>query len=52
MLDIGVTAGAKAHHQVGVFGHHIEQRNGHLQRQLDLGVSLGELAQARDQDRA
>ncbi|MNV74356.1 hypothetical protein D3C71_1675680 [compost metagenome] len=52
ILHIGVVPGAVAHHQVGVFGHHIKQRDGHLQRQVDLGIGLGELAQARDQDGA
>ena len=52
MLHVGVATGAKTHHQVGVFGHHVQQRDGHLQGQVNLGVGLGELAQARDQDGA
>ncbi len=52
MFHIGITAGPEAHHQVGVFGHPIQQRDGDLQRCVYLGVGLGELAQPRDQDGA
>ncbi|MPM71103.1 hypothetical protein SDC9_118066 [bioreactor metagenome] len=52
MLHVCIVAGAEAHDQVGVLGYHVEQRDGDLQRQVDLGVGLGELAQARDQDGA
>ena len=52
MLHIGVTARAKADGQVGVFGHHVEQRNAHLQGDVNLGVGLGKLPQTRHQDRA
>jgi len=45
-------ANAVAHHQVGILGHHVQQRDGDLQRQVDLGVGLGELRQARDQHAA
>ena len=34
MLHIGVAPGAKTHRQVGVFGHHVQQRNAHLQREV------------------
>ncbi len=52
VLDVGIAPGAEADGQVGVLGHHVQQRNGHLQRQVDLGVGLDEAAQARHQDGA
>ena len=51
-FQIRIAAGAVADGQVGIFGHHVEQRNVHVQRQVDLGVGRGELAQARHQDAA
>lgn len=51
MLHVGVAPGAKSDHQVGILRHHIEQRDGDLQRQVDLGIGFGELGQARDQHR-
>ena len=52
MFHVGVMAGAEAHDQVGIFRHHVEQWNAHMQRQVDLGVGLGELAQPRNQHAA
>ena len=52
VLHVGIVAGAVAHHQVGVFGHHIQQRNGDLQGEVNFRVCLGELRQARYQHAA
>ena len=52
VLHVGIAPGAKAHGQVGVLGHHIEQRDRDLQGQVNLRIGIGELAQARNDHRA
>ena len=52
VFDVGIAAGAKAYREVGVFGDHVQQRDRHLQRQVDLGVVVHEMAQPRHQDGA
>ena len=49
VLDIGVVAGAVAHDQVGIFSHHIQQGNGHLQGNINLGIGHHELRELRNQ---
>ena len=50
MFHICIAPSAKTNRQIGVFSHHIEQGDGHLQRQINFRVSLSELAQARNQN--
>ena len=52
MFQVGVSASAKAHHQIGVFGDHVEQRDRDLHGDVDLGIGLGEFTQTRNHHRA
>ena len=52
MFHVRVPPCAKAHGQVGVFGHHIEQGNAHLQGDVDFGVGIHKVFEAWHQHRA
>ena len=52
LFHAGIGSSAEADFQVGFFGLHVQQRNGHLQHQFHVRVGMAEQRQPRQQELA